>query len=762
MAEYSVVGKSVPQADWPAKVTGEATYAADIHLPEMLIGKILTSPYPFARILSIDTGKAKKLPGIEAVLTAQDVVQHPFGVFLDDEVPLAEEFVRYAGDEVAAVAAVDEETAEEALDLIEVEYTELAPVLNIEAAIAPGAPAVHPEREKIKNNTFYHIEFERGGGEAAFKQADVIVEKKFCTQAVHQSYIETMTCVASWDTSNRLTLWGGNQRPYVNKEFLAKALGIPVDQVRIISPSIGGSFGGKCEMHPYYPIAALLSKKSGRPVKIAFTREEDFISGRIRVSEIIDVRMGFKKNGTMIAKSMDVTANSGAYAGQNIAVVKGGISRADSLYRLPNIKLTARLAYTNTIPRGAFRGFGTPQMQFAVESLIDIAAEKLGMDPIELRLKNAVQKGDVTQHGLILNSCAFADTLELATEASGWHKKKQQRNGKYGIGIACQIHHSSNRNLGRAFGYDGSAATINIDQQGKVKVTTGEVDIGEGMNILLAQVAAEELGVDLEDVKVLPLIDTDNAPFSIGTIGSRVAVLGGGAVQLAAVDARKQIVGYTSRKLGVKAGDLSLKNGKFYVACSTESAATFGEIAREMVMAKGGVPITGRGEYKTPDSVVLWDETTYGNYSLTYTFSTAIAEVEVDSETGIVDVLDIWHILDIGKRINPKSCEGQVEGGAMQGLGYTLIEDYVWNNGILQNTNFTDYKIPMAEGTPRIHSLWIEKPDPGTPYGAKGIGELGLSPIPPAIANAVYNAVGVRMTSLPITAEKLLEAIHQK
>ena len=764
MSEYSVIGKSIPRVDGPAKVTGEALYSADIKLPGMLIGKIKASPYPFARILSVNTEKALRLSGVEAVISAQNVSQFLYGAAgIDDELPMADKLARYAGDAIAAVAAVNEETAQEALDLIEVDYEELTPVLDVEEAMNPGAPAVHPEREKVKQNIAHRIEYVRGEGEAAFKQADLMLEERFSTQAQHQAYIEPQACVAQWDASGKLTLWGGTQRAFTARFYLAKALGIPGDRVRLIQPFIGGGFGGKEEMHPYFPIAALLTREVGKPVQIVYTREEDFISGRPRLSQMIDLRLGFKKDGTMVAKSAVINANTGPYTGICPAMISVSAIRPDCLYRQPNIKMMANLIYTNSIPKGAFRGFGNPEMLFAMESLIDMAADQLGIDPVELRMKNAVRTGDTTVHGWMLRSCGFKDTLRIARQESGWNKKKQKKGQNHGFGVASQVHVAGNKAIAKQWGYEGSAAIVNVDQYGKVKVISGESDMGQGVTTTFAQIAAEALGVNIADVGVTTFVDTDIAPFCLGTFASRVTVLGGNAVLTAAKDARRQLLKHAAEKFGIKAGDLEIRNSKLYVNDSSEEVASVQEIASHAIFTKlSGIPITGRGEYQVPDYVIVPDKSGYGNYSLSYTFGTAIAEVEVDPETGKVDVLNIWYVANIGKVLNPKSAEGQLEGGIVQGIGYALTEDYIWEKGRIMNPNFTDYKIPEAVDLPEMHCFWVEHPNPGSPYGAKSVAEPVLNPIAPAIASAVYNAVGVRIKDLPLTPEKVLNAIKIK
>ena len=429
MSAYSVIGKPVRNVEALVKTRGGAYYTDDIKLPGMLHGKIKRSPYPFAKILSIDTSKAVALPGVRAVITAQDVTQYPWGHYVVDEIPLAGEHVHYIGEEVAAVAAVDAETAEEALDLIEVKYEELEPALDMEKATQPDAPAVHPELPHIKQNIAYKFEFVRGDGEAAFKQADLVLEERYMTQVAHHAYLECQVCISHWDSHGKLTIWASIQAPFRARMYMAQALGIPEHQIRIIQPYVGGGFGGKIVINRIYPVSALLSMKTGKPVKIVLSREEDFMTGRAMVATNIDLKMGFKKDGTIVAKSSVITADAGASAGSSPSVMMAAATRPDGLYRIANIKCVANLVYTNKVHRGPFRGYGNTQTTFAQECMLDLAAEKLGIDPVELRLRNATQKGDITAHGWIINSCGFSESLERAAEVSGW-KEKRQKLGK--------------------------------------------------------------------------------------------------------------------------------------------------------------------------------------------------------------------------------------------------------------------------------------------------------------------------------------------
>ena len=758
MPDYSYVGKSVQRVDATEKTTGEAVYSSDIILPGMLIGKCKRSPHPFAKILSIDTSKALKLPGVRAVITARNVTQFNYGEYALDQFPLCDQYAYYVGDEVAAVAAIDKDTAAEAIELIEVEYEELEPVFDAEKAMEPGAPAIHPELEEIERNIAYRIDFERGRGEAAFQDADLVLEDRFSTQPMHPCYLQTRDCAASWH-SNKLTIWSVMQSPFRMRIPLAKSLGMSEDNIRIIPCTVGGGFGNNA--FRLWPITALLAKAASKPVKLVLTREEDFISGRPLMSETIYLKMGFKKDGTMVAKKANLIGNSGAYVGSCRGVLSVSASRPDNHYRLPNIAVSAKLVYTNTIPRGSLRGYGTQIMTFALESMIDMAAVELGMDPGDLRKKNAVQNGDTSVHGLKFNSCGFTESLDLATEKSAWKKPQTKKNGKVsGYGFASAIHVAGNRNVVKLF--DGSSALVHVDKLGKARVISGEVDIGQGSETVFAQIAAEELGLGIQDVSLFP-VDTDISPFALGTFGDRVTVLGGHAVKMAAADAKRKLIRDAAEILEVNPLDLDLRDGSFFVKGHSKPLSSLEDIAPQIVFKKGGLPVVGQGEYAVPDFVVLTDEKTqYGNYSIAYTFITQIVEVEVDPETGITDVVNVWSAIDLGKAINPKACEAQVEGGIMMGVGYALTENYPLSNGTMLASNFHDYKIASFSNLPQIHSYFIETVDPETPYGAKSIGEAIGDPTAGAVANAVYDAVGVRIKDLPITPEKILNALKEK
>jgi CO/xanthine dehydrogenase Mo-binding subunit len=753
----TMVGKGIPTIDAREKATGLAKFCVDLKLPGMLYGKVKRSPLPFARILNVDKSRAEKVIGVKAVIAAEDVLQAPYGSFLRDQLPLAQTLVRFAGDEVAAVAAIDEEVAEEAVELIQVEYEELPPVLDPAQALLPDAPPIHPELEKVKNNIAYSLPYERGSLEQGLREADLILEERFLTQEAHQSYLEPQACIAQFDASGKLTYWASLQALFNSRKLIAQALNMTEDRIRLIQTYVGGGFGGKASaIQPLYPISALLARKAARPVKIVNTRKEEFIAGRPRLPEIIDLKMGFKKNGEIVAKDAKIFGDGGAYAGMSPAVLVVSATRAGSLYRIPNIRMDAKLVYTNKIPKGAFRGFGSPQMIFALESMIDDAAERLGIDPLDLRLKNATRAGDTTVHGWAINSCGLSDSIRQAGEKAGWKAKRRKDSGDRGIGMGCLIHVSSKRGMHPL--YDGSSAMVLMNEEGNVKVISGEGDIGQGASTLFAQIVAEEIGVPLQDIQILP-VDTDISPTCLGAFASRVTTMGGNAVKMAAENLRQELLKEASQLFEVSPESLEIGEGKVAIKGSSTRGIPLKEAAHRAVFRRGGGHLVGIGNYTVPDSVQNPDPTQYGNISVAYPFGTQVAEVKVDRKTGQVELLGIWAAHDLGRVMNSLTAAGQVEGGVAQGIGYALTESYFWENGTVLNSSFTDYRIPTALDIPPIDVTFIETLDPGGPYGAKGLAEPALIPTAAAIGNAIFHALGIRIRELPFTPERILRAL---
>ncbi len=757
MNDFQFIGKRIPVIDAREKVTGEAKFAGDLKLPHMLYGKILRSPYPHAKILNIDVTRARSMPGVKTVVTAEQTPKKKVGTFVRDQCFMAVDRVRYIGEEVAAVAAVDEETAQEALELIEVDYEPIPAVFETEEAMLPNAPRIH---EEFENNIAVHLHIERGDILAGFRESDYIFEERFTSQIVHQGYMEPMTCVASFDIRGKLTLWIPVQHIYFSRGHLAEQLDMPVGNIRIIQPKVGGGFGGKSPEHSSLAICSVLAREAAKPVKIALTREEEFIAGRPRVGTVIYLKMGVKKDGRFMAKEARIFSDNGAYSGKAPSVMTTTTIRPDALYKYTNIKSDAKLVYTNKVPTGGCRGFGNPQMAFAIESLIDTIAHELRLDPLDIRLKNAVEPFMTTVHGWKIQSCAYGECITRAAAAAQWKMHKGGKGPeKIGIGLAGVSDVSGNRH----FGYDGSNILIKITEDGRVSIVSGEGDIGQGAPTILAQIAAEELGVPLKDIEVTAA-DTDSTLFCMGSFANRVTTLAGNAAKLAAADAKRQLLDIASQVMNANPKDMICRDGRIYVKGSPEKPLTIGEVMQAGLMKLGkigNINILGRGSFD-PYSEVGDPKTKYGNFACTYQFGAHAAVVRVCEETGHVEILDYVAAHDVGRAINGLTLEGQIQGGVAQGLGFTLWEELLFQNGKVLNPNFTDFKIPLALDLPPVKVIFVEPGDPMGPYGAKGVGQTCMVPVAPAIANAIFDAVGVRITDLPITQEKILNALREK
>ncbi len=752
MPDYATVGKRLPKVDSQVKVTGEARFTADMTLPKMLHGKILRSPHPHARILSVDTTGAERLMGVKAVITGKDTLGVRFGIHADQQA-LAVDKVRYIGDEVAAVAATHEDLAEEALSLIKVEYEPLPAVFDPLEAMKPGAPQIH---EGVENNISANPEYSVGDVEKGYAESDYIREDVFTTQPQYHCTFEPRSALASYDTTGKLTIWSSNQAPYPISQDLAKTLGMPHGKVRMIKPFMGGGFGAKREMLAADFCASLLSIKSGRPVKIVYTREEEFIGTRRRHPMHLTLKTGVKKDGTLKAKELTIVADGGAYNSRGPAVVTLAGMELASLYRCNNVKFKGYHVYTNNPIGGPFRGFGQVQLRFADEVQLDMIAEAIGIDPVELRLKNAVQSGDVTASKRRITSCGFSDCLRKVADKAGWKKKRGSSTPNRGVGIACNDYVVGARSAG---GPDSSSALVKLHDDGSVTLLTGAADIGQGSDTTLSQIAAEELGVALEDVRITSA-DMEITPTDLGSFGSRVTFTAGNAVKMAAADAKRQLFEVVAEKLEANIDDLEAKEGRVYVKGNPEIGLSISEAVQEGILGKG-THILGRGSYSAPSDP--WDyQSGQGNLSPAYSYGAQIAEVEVDPTTGRIDVLKVTAACDCGFAINPMGLEGQIEGAIVCGTGMALYEDWSHENGLTLNPSLLEYKIPTSLDSPAVDSILVEPIDPLGPFGAKGVSEGAQVPVVAAVANAVYNAVGVRIKDLPITPEKILKALEEK
>ena len=752
----STLGTSVPQVTARAKVLGRAQYAGDIKLPGMLHGKVLRSPYPHARIAGIDVSAALALPGVRAVLTGADAPKTMWGVHHKERRILAEGRVIFAGEEVAAVAAVTEEIARDALDLIRVDYEELPPLLTPEEAMSGGAPGVHPGR----NNISHEIQFERGSVDAGFAQADVVYEATYNTHAQYPGYLEPMGTVAMIDAEGRLVVWTSTQSVFLARARLASALERPVSSIRVIQATTGGGFGGKLVEDANNLIAGLLAVKTGLPVRLVNNRLEDFLACCSSLPEKITLKIGMTKAGIIVAKDVRIIADCGAYSGLSAEVMHVSAMRSDNMHRLTNVRSHASLVYTNNPPHGAFRGFGGTQMQFALNSHLDMMARMLEMDPIHIHKRNAIAAGEVSVHGWQIGSTGLKECIDAATEAIGWDEKRKRPKApgakQRGVGMAAAMHVSGNRTIGN---WDGSTVMLKVNEDGRVIVNSSECDMGQGAMTVLGQIVAHELNIPLAHVHVLAP-DTDTAPFCIGSLASRVTIVAGNAAILAARQAREKLFEVAAGMLGAGADQLEISGGAVRVIGEHERKTPLGDVARQHIWRHGGSGLQVSATWDA--NTVMHDANYYGNVAPAYSFAAQAVEVEVDTETGQVTVIDSYVSDDCGKAFNPQAIHGQSNGAAAQAIGWALYEQLQLEGGRLVNGNFADYTMPTADAVPMLRGGIVESNDPNGPYGAKGASETAILPGAPAIANAVYNAIGVRINDLPITPEKILAALHGK
>ena len=754
-----VVGSSLPRVDGEEKVTGKALYTVDIELPGMVYGKILRSPFPHAKLLKVDGGKAERLPGVVAVLTREDLKGlNYYGAAYKDQSIVAVDKVRYVGDPVAAVAAIDEGTAEEALSLIEVQYKELSAVTTIDEALAPQAPLVHDSSssggelmgylyqappEFRGTNLCYRFSYSKGNVDEGFKKADFIFEDTFTFPRVQHFSMEPHATVAQVE-GDRITLWASTQDPFTLREHLSDIFRVPLNKVRIIVPWVGGGYGGKLAVK-MEPLAAALSWKARRPVKLVLSIEESFKTVTRHPARYC-IKTGVSRDGRLIARQCKIYMETGAYADAGPRVTQKAGYRALGPYRIPHAKTEAFTVYTNTVPAGAFRGFGTLQVTWAYESQMDIIAGKLGMDALEFRLKNLLKKGEEYTPGDTPVDCNLKEGLLRAAKAIGWNRKKSKANT--GRGLSCCMKDGDGT-------YKVAAAAVKMNSDGSIVLLTGTVDVGQGARTALSQVAAEELGVPLDRVVVAQL-DTDVTPYDAATNASSSMVVMGLSVQRAAQDLKRQILREAAKVLKDKADRLRLKNGNIYNS-RRQSISLEGFMQRHFG-AKAGEAV-GRGFYRDIKSkrAVLGSPTTF------WEVSWGGVEVEVDADTGEIKILKYVSIADVGKAIHPVQCVGQDEGAVMFAIGHTFLEEMVYKDGQLLNPNLIDYHVPTFRDVPKVfETILLENRNGPGPFGSKGMGEGGLLPVASAIGNAVTNAVGVRIYDLPLTPEKVWRALKSR
>jgi 4-hydroxybenzoyl-CoA reductase subunit alpha len=758
MAQHSVIGRPLPMTDAPAKVTGLGKYADDLVVPGMLYGKILHSPHPHARIRSIDASKAEALPGVKAIATGRDA-PNPYGILPigHDERVFALDKARYIGDNVAAVAATTLEIAEEALDRIEVAYELLPAWFDPLESMQAQADWIH-EQKPHNIEKEYHHEF--GSPEAGFAQADFIREQRYYAGEVTHAAMEPHSTLAIWDPDARLTVYSSTQVPYYLHRTISEVCEMPMSQIRVIKPLVGGGFGGKSEVIPIEVAAAVLARKARRPVKVTYTREEVFYAHRGRPITVVDLKVGMTREGKIAAVAARIVQDGGAYCGYGPVTVLYSGALLGAIYDIPNVRFDGYRVLTNKPACGAMRGHGTVNARFAFESMLDDLAHDAGLDPAEARRRNLLKAPCFTVNDLRVTSYGLHECIEKVVERSGWKEKKGKLPYGRGVGLACSHYVSGAANPIIRSNMPHTTVHIKIDRDAEVTLYTGASEIGQGSDTIQVQIVAEALGVRLERIKLVAA-DTERTPVDLGSYSSRVTFMAGNACLEAARNMRAQIFQALAQKFGCNPALLEARDDQIFSVDDSRLHLSF-EDAVGIALDFDGA-LVAKGTYAPPE------EARGGKFkgagvgpSPSYSYSAQVAEVSVDTETGRVRVHRIVAAHDCGKALNPLTVEGQIEGSVYMGLGQALQEEMIWNQGRLMNPTLLEYRIPSTLETPEIESIIVESNDPEGPFGAKEAGEGSLAATIPAIANAIYDAVGVRITSLPITPEKILAALREK
>jgi 4-hydroxybenzoyl-CoA reductase subunit alpha len=753
---FSIVGQNLPKIDAWAKVVGETKYADDMVLPRLAHGKLLRSPHPHALIRRIDTARARALPGVYAVITGRDLPPVKFGILpvSQDEEALCVDKVRMVGDAVAAVAAVDEETAERATELIEVEYEPLRPLMSIEEALAHPEVRIHEYGDGPNVHKAVSLQF--GDVEAAFRAADLVREDVFYFEGNTHLPMEQHSAVAQWGADGKLTLWSSTQTPHYVHRLLAKILDMPQAHIRVVAAPVGGGFGGKLDPFAHEIAACRLSQLIGRPVKITLTREEVFYVHRGRHPVLMWVKTGFRKDGSITGMHFRSWLDGGAYGSYGVASTFYTGALQTVTYKIPVYKFEGARIFTNKPPCGPKRGHGTPQPRFAMECQLDKAAEQLGLDPADMRRRNLAEPFTKTANHLTVTTIGLGECLDRVMEASGWRQKFGRLPRGKGIGIACSSYLTG---AGLAIYWNDmphSGVVVRADRSGLVAVLCGATDIGQGSDSILAYLAAEVLGIDPKDIRVHPA-DTDLTPVDLGSYSSRVTLMAGNAVIQAAGRLKSRIVEAVAEKLEVAPDTLIAQDRRVFVDGDPDRGVSFSQ-AVVLAESKFGV-LAFPGSYAPPKRAGKYKGGGVGP-SPCYSYSACVVEVDVDGETGEVRPTEIWIAHDVGRALNPLLVEGQVEGSVYMGLGEVLMEEQVFRKGVHKIPSMLEYKSPTTLETPEIHTILVETDDPEGPFGAKEAGQGPLLPVIPAVANAVYDAVGVRVDEIPISPEKVLKGLE--
>ena len=755
--DYKFIGKPIPRVDGNVKVTGTAIYADDLMFPGMLHGKLLRSPYAHARIIKIDTSRAEKMPGVRGVITGKDFPGIVVGFMRQyaDRPPLARNKALHFGEAVAAVAAVDEDTAEEALDLIDVEYEELTPVLNWEDALKERAPLLH---ENAPNNIGVTGHFEYGDAEQAFKTCDHIYEKKFVSQRVSIGFIEPHVALASVDGSGRVLFQGSKQSPYITWRHLAWGLDMPLDKIRIVNPYVGGAFSGKHEALDLDFSAVRLAQKTGRPVKIAVTQEEILGTYRQRHEKHVWMKLGMNKDGTLLAADCRLIADGGAYL--SVAALNLYLFGLFTTlpFRVPNVKYDAKRVYTNLPVCGAVRGQSQVISCYVMSSMVSMMAVDLGLDPVEVMLKNIVKEGETIVSGAKINSSGLEEAIRKVADKIGWEAKKSRKVLNRGIGFGCGAQQSGNR-MG---GHFASSAIVKISEDGTVNLIHGGTELGQGCDTVFSQMVAEVLGLRMEDVHI-EMEDSHDAVLDSGMFGDRCTVWSGNAVVAATEDAKKQLAKIAAKMLGAKEDELVFSDKKVFVKGSPEKQVPFLRLVRQAQYSLGKC-IYGHGTWAPLGAEIAdFAKGQAEHHTPSFSFVAQAIELEVDPETGKIKLLKSVAADDCGQPINSLLVEGQMDGGSVHMIGQGLYEESLYGeNGQPLNSSFRDFKEPIAMDIPQMNNYHIVTNDPTGPFGAKGAGETCTTAIMAAIRNAIEDAAHIRLTDPPFTPQTVRKALKAK
>jgi 4-hydroxybenzoyl-CoA reductase subunit alpha len=812
MNNFSVIGKRVALVDSAGKTTGQGKYADDLSLPGMLIGKILHSPYPHAKIKKIDTSRAAAMEGVVTIVTGPDA-PNKYGILPvgHDETALAVDKVRYVGDNVACVVAISESVAEKALELVDVEYELLPAWFDPEDSMKAEKEWIHPQRPNNIEKDYHHV---FGDPDRGFAEADLVVEHRYLAAEVTHAAMEPHCTLASFEIDSqtgkpgRLTVWSSTQVPYYLQHKLSIVLELPMSQIRVIKPLVGGGFGGKSEVIPLEIIAAVAARKAQAPVKITYTREEVFWAHRGRPRTIIDLKTGVKKDGRLTSVAARVVQDGGAYCSYGVVTILYSGALLGALYDIPHIRYDGYRVLTNKPACGAMRGHGTVNVRFAFESQLDEMAGKLGLDSAEIRRRNLLKPPCITVNNLRVQSYGLPECIEKVVERSGWKQRKGRLPRGRGLGIACSHYVSGAANSIIRSDMPHSTVNLKIDRDGGVVAYTGASDIGQGSDTMVAQIVAEVLGISLSRIKIIAA-DTDLTPIDIGSYSSRVTFMNGNASLRSAEDVKKKIVAAAAKKMNCVAEDVMMRADMVWKRGTPQPHAN--GRGPEKLPEKTDLPrsnvqeVSGRVEGQTlrgslqqkrkeegPKDSMSFEEavvsaidfsgslTGTGSYappkdarggafkgagvgpSPAYSYSAQVAEVSVDEDTGMVTVHKVWAAHDCGRALNPVSVEGQIIGSVWMGMGQALQEEMVWKDGLLMNPGLLEYRSPSSEESPDVEAIIVESVDPEGPFGAKEASEGSLAATIPAISNAIYDAVGVRLREAPFTPERVLAALRAK